>query len=154
MNNKSNKIEKLLWSIALPGFGQFLNRKYIKAITLIILEFIINTNSHLNMIIIYSFLGDITAAIDTTDYHWLMFYPCLYMFGMWDAYKDGGETAAYAYLPYALGAFLGTVGLIYSTDLKLFGVLWGPVWLAMLFAFIGIGIGILLFLMLNNRRKQ
>ena len=33
-----NPTEKLLWSIALPGFGQMLNGKYVKGILLIILE--------------------------------------------------------------------------------------------------------------------
>ncbi|KIL40729.1 membrane protein [Gordoniibacillus kamchatkensis] len=144
------KVEKLLWSIALPGFGQFLNKKYIKGITLILLEFIINTQAHLNVIIIYSFKGDIARAIETTNYHWLMFYPCLYMFGMWDAYKDGGNTKRYEYLPFVMGAFLATVGLIYSSDLRLFGILLGPVWLTMLFAFFGVGAGIVIFTFLQK----
>ena len=142
------KIEKLLWSIALPGFGQLLNGKYIKGITLILLEFIVNTKAHLNLIILYSFKGQIVRSIEATDYPWLMFYPCLYMFGMWDAYKDGGHTTPYAYLPSAMGAFLGTVGIIYSADLKLFGILFGPVWLPMLFAFLGIAIGIVIYKLL------
>ncbi|CAG7635847.1 hypothetical protein PAESOLCIP111_03711 [Paenibacillus solanacearum] len=146
----SNKIEKLLWAIALPGFGQFLNKQYVKGITLIILEFVINTQAHLNLLIIYSFQGDIDGAIQVTDYHWLMFYPCLYMFGMWDAYKDAGTTAPFAYLPFVLGAFFGTVGIMFSTKLKLFGVLFGPVWLPMLFAFIGIFTGIVFFLMIRR----
>jgi hypothetical protein len=148
--NSSNKIEKLLWCIAFPGFGQLLNKKYIKGITLIVLEFVVNSNANLNQIIIFSFKGDILSSIEYTDYHWLMFYPCIYMFGMWDAYKDGGETASYAYLPYVLGAFLGTVGLIYSSYLTIFGILLGPVWLAMMFAILGIGIGIAAFKVLHR----
>lgn len=152
-----NKIEKLLWSIALPGFGQFLNRKYFKGLTLILLEFIVNIKANLNMIIIYSFNGKIMTSIEVTDYQWLMFYPCLYMFGMWDAYKDGGSTTPYAYLPFALGAFLGTVGIMYSAQLKLYGLLLGPVWLSMLFAFLGIAIGIVLYKLINknlNNNKE
>jgi hypothetical protein len=151
--NNSNKMEKLLWSIALPGFGQFLNKKYIKGITLILLELIINTKAHLNLIIIYSFNGNISTAIKSADYHWLMFYPCLYMFGMWDAYKDGGTTASYAYLPFVSGAFLGTVGLIYSQEMKLFGILLGPVWMTMIFAFLGIGIGAIIFKLLQIKKS-
>lgn len=41
-----NAKEKLLWSIALPGFGQLLNGKYLKEILLIVLEFSINVQSH------------------------------------------------------------------------------------------------------------
>lgn len=151
--HKSNKIEKLLWAIALPGFGQFLNGKYVKGITLIILEFIVNYMSDLNQIIIDSFQGNIQEAIQKTDYHWLMFYPCLYMFGIWDAYKDGGDTTEYAYIPFVLGAFLGTVGIIYSDVFQPFGSLLGPVWLPMLFSFVGIAIGVVLFLFLKRRHS-
>lgn len=82
-----NAIEKLLWSIAFPGFGQFLNGKVIKGIVLIILEFLINVQANFNVVIIASFQGDIQNAIGQADYQWLMFYPCLYFYAMWDAYK-------------------------------------------------------------------
>ncbi|MFP3415777.1 hypothetical protein SB773_30515, partial [Bacillus sp. SIMBA_074] len=78
---KSAAIEKMLWSIALPGFGQLLNGKFVKGLILLTLEFIINLKSHLNQIIIASFQGDIPIAIRLTDFQWLMFYPCVYMFG-------------------------------------------------------------------------
>lgn len=68
-------VEKLLWSIALPGFGQVLNGKLFKGIFLIGLEVVINIQSNLNKVIIYSFQGNIQAAIEKVDYAWLMFYP-------------------------------------------------------------------------------
>lgn len=46
-----NPKEKLLWSIAFPGFGQLLNGKYVKGIIFISLEFIINVQSKFNQII-------------------------------------------------------------------------------------------------------
>lgn len=36
-----NGIESALWSIAIPGLGQLLNKKYFKGIILIALEFLI-----------------------------------------------------------------------------------------------------------------
>lgn len=146
MNNKivlSNRIEKLLWSIALPGFGQLLNHQYVKGVTLLILEFIINVKSHLNDVIIHSFHGEIQQAIANSNYQWLMFYPCLYMFAIYDAYKNGSseKLACFAYVPTAMAAFLATVGLTYSAKWQLFGLLLGPVWLTMLFCFLGLGIG-------------
>jgi hypothetical protein len=83
-------MDKLFWSIALPGFGQLLNGKYIKGIVLIALEFLINVQANFNEVIILSFQGNIQAAIQKADYGWLMFYPCLYFFAMWDAYRDTG----------------------------------------------------------------
>ena len=64
-----NQIEKLLWSIALPGFGQLLNGKYVKGIAFLILEFLINFKANLNTVIILSFQGEIKNAIEETNYH-------------------------------------------------------------------------------------
>lgn len=83
-------LEKFLWSIALPGFGQILNKRYLKGIVAISLEFLINVNSKLNLAIMYSFQGEITKAISSTNFQWLLFYPCLYLFAAWDACKDAG----------------------------------------------------------------
>lgn len=136
--NKS-AYEKLLWSIAFPGFGQLLNGKYFKGLVFLILEFLVNMQAHFNQIILLSFHGEIGAAIKHADYQWLMFYPCLYFFSMWDAVKDaGGGKDPSAYLPYVFSAFFVTVGLIFSPNLTLFGVLWGPVWLPMLFVVPGV----------------
>ncbi|GAB1810424.1 hypothetical protein [Priestia megaterium] len=130
----TNKLEAILWSIALPGFAQLLNRKFVKGIVFLLLEFLVNVNSHFNMVIMHSFQGNIREAIEATNYQWLMFYPCLYMFTMWDAYKDAkGETPPYSYLPFVFGAYFITIGLIYSPSLKLGQILFGPVWLPILF---------------------
>lgn len=143
--NKPNKLEVLFWSIALPGFGQFLNKKLIKGIIFIALEFIINVKSNFNIMIKESFLGNIEQAIYAANFQWIMFYPCVYMFGIWDAYRDASEeVSAYAFLPFAFGAFTITIGLIFSTNIKIFGVLLGPVWLPMVSLVPGVIIGILL----------
>jgi hypothetical protein len=78
---KHHRIEVLLWSIALPGFGLIiLNGKFLKGLLLIGLEILINVQSNLNEVIISSFHGHITEAIFNTNYQWLLFYPCIYMF--------------------------------------------------------------------------
>jgi hypothetical protein len=136
-----NRIERLLWSIALPGFGQFLNGHLCKGIILLLLEFVINVRSKLNETIILSFHGETQLAIDQTDYQWLMFYPCIYMFGIWDAYKGDVPTSQFTFIPFVISAFFATVGLILSPTLQLFGVLYGPVWLTLIFCFMGIAVG-------------
>ena len=106
--------EKLMWSIALPGFGQFLNGKYFKGTVLLILEFLINVKSNFNGVILLSFHGRIRNAIEHADYQWLMFYPCLYFFSMWDTVNDaGGRKDRYSFLPYVFAAFFVTIGLIF-----------------------------------------
>lgn len=144
-------LEKLMWSIALPGFGQFLNRRYFKGTILLILEFLINVQANFNQIILLSFHGKISDAIEVADYQWLMFYPCLYFFAIWDSVKDaGGGDHSFCFLPYVFSAFSVTVGLIYSTDLRIFGFLLGPVWLPMLFVIPGLLGGIILSKIFNK----
>jgi hypothetical protein len=143
MNN--DQIEKLLWSIALPGFAQLLNRKYIKGIIFIIFEVIVNVKSNFNSAIMFSFHGDIVTAIEKTNYQWLMFYPCLYFFAMWDAIKDAkGKTPPFSFIPFVFAAYFVTIGLIYSSKIKIFGILLGPVFLPILFTIPGLFIGFLI----------
>jgi hypothetical protein len=145
---KCTRTEVFLWSIALPGFGQILNGKFLKGLLLVLLEFIINVQSNLNELIISSFHGEIEKTINQTHYQWLMFYPCVYMFAIWDAYKDaGGGTSPYAVVPFVFGAYFGTVGIIFSRDLL------GAVWLGLVGMFLGIGLGLLLRTALRNRTK-
>ncbi|MGP4107851.1 hypothetical protein [Virgibacillus sp. L01] len=140
-----NPIEKLLWSAALPGFGQFLNRKLFKGTVLLILEFLVNVQANFNEVIILSFQGNIQQSIEQTDYGWLMFYPCLYFFAMWDAWKDaGGGKDRYSFLPFVFAAYSVTTGLVLCQTLTLFGVLFGPVWLPMLFVIPGVIIGLII----------
>jgi len=134
----SRAIEMLFWSIAFPGFGQFLNGKLIKGIVLIFLEFVINVQANLNTVIVYSFHGEINKAIQQVDYQWIMFYPCIYMFAIWDAYKDAGGGGPYAFLPFVFAAYFGTIGVIYSSEIL--GPIWLPITFLILGSFIGFGI--------------
>lgn len=148
------RLEAILWSIALPGFAQLLNRKFAKGLLLIVIEYFVNFLGNLNTAIVLSFHGQIEEAIQQTDYAWLMFYPCLYFFAMWDALKDAkGRKDRYAFVPFVFGAYIVTIGLIYSPTLKIFGVLIGPVFLPILFMIPGIGIGLLIKYILEVRRK-
>jgi hypothetical protein len=138
-------IEQLLWSIALPGFGQFLNRKYFKGTVLIFLEFLINVQSGFNEAIRLSFLGENAEAVKVIDFQWLMFYPCLYFFAMWDAYKDaGGGQSPYSFLPFVFSAYFVTVGLMYSAHVTIFGIFFGPIWLPILSVIPGVFTGLLI----------
>lgn len=139
---KKSKYEVLFWSIALPGFGQLLNHRYVKGFILIILEFIVNVMGNINKVIVFSFHGNIEEAIMEADYLWIMFYPCLYFFAIWDAYRDaGGGKKPYAFLPFVFAAYFVTVGIIYSTNFTIFGYLIGPMWLFIITTPIGLGVG-------------
>lgn len=77
----------LLWSLALPGFGQLYNRDYFIAVVLITLEFYTNYGSHLNLSLLYTFHGDLTRAHDMVNYEHGLFYPSIWGFSMWQAYN-------------------------------------------------------------------
>ncbi|RHW30381.1 hypothetical protein [Oceanobacillus profundus] len=138
-------VEKLLWSIAFPGFGQLLNKKYFKGIMVIFLEILINLQGHLNNVVVLSYHGKIEQAIQEADYQWILFYPCVYFFAMWDAYKDaGGGKRAFSFLPFVFSAYFVTFACMFSSELTLFGVLLGPIWLSTLGIIPGVIVGFIL----------
>ncbi|MDQ0257315.1 TM2 domain-containing membrane protein YozV [Evansella vedderi] len=147
-----NPKEALLWSIALPGFGQILNGKYVKGFLFIFLEVVVNVQANFNQIIVFSFLGEIDKAILHTNYQWLMFYPCVYFFAMWDAFKDaGGGKDKYASVPFVFCAYFVTVGLIFSYRMEIFGFLLGPMWLPILFVIPGLIVGVVVKKLLQKK---
>ncbi|PWK11286.1 hypothetical protein [Tumebacillus permanentifrigoris] len=146
---KVDSFERLLWSIAFPGFGQLLNGQVFKGVLFVGLEFLINVQSHLNAAIITSFHGDLSASVQQTNYQWLMFYPCVYMFAVWDSYTfAGGGQGRFGYLPFVFSAYTGTLGVIYSTDW------WGPVWLPIVGLMVGAVIGWMLRRLLVTLTKN
>ena len=147
MANKSKltKLEAVMWSIALPGFAQLLTGNLVKGILFVSLEFIVNVFSNFNKGIMYSFLGETEMALQVMDLQWLMFYPCLYMFAMWDAYREVmPEGEKLTFLPFVFSAYFVTVGLMYSPKVSLFGVFPGPVFLPMIFVIPGVTTGFLI----------
>ncbi|SFM01165.1 hypothetical protein [Pelosinus propionicus] len=129
----TNAVEKVFWSIAFPGFGQILNGKIAKGLLFIFLEFSINVNANLNEVIIFSFTGDISQAIAKTNYEWMMFYPCVYSFAIWDAFRDaGGGKSLYSFLPTVFCAYIGTLGVTYSPFFEIFGTRLGPILLGLM----------------------
>jgi hypothetical protein len=144
MINKTDKVEAVLWSIALPGFGQLLNGHLLKGIIFIFLECIINVMSLFNQAIMYSFLGEIPQAYEVVNYQWLMFYPCVYMYAIYDAYKFAdGVNPRLSFVPFVSGAFFVTVGLMYSPN-TIFGISFGPIWLPMISLIPGLSIGFII----------
>ncbi|SDI45990.1 hypothetical protein [Natribacillus halophilus] len=118
-----------------------MSKSYVKGITLVLIEILVNVQGNLNTLIVLSFQGQTQAAVQQADYLWIMFYPCLYFFAIWDAYRDvGGDQHAYMFLPFAMTAFITTIGVAYSS-LPIFGVVIGPIFLPILSSFIGLAIG-------------
>ncbi|PKR86849.1 hypothetical protein [Heyndrickxia camelliae] len=152
---KMEPLEAILWSIALPGFAQVLSGSLVKGILFILLEFLINVKSNFNEGIMLSFLGKTDTASKIINYQWLMFYPCLYMYAMWDAYKSALEKVKkYSYLPFAFGAYFVTIGLMYSPLIKIHNIFIGPIFLPMIFLIPGLIIGHVIGLILKKKSKE
>ena len=64
---------------------------YLIGVLLVALEFIINVKAGLNLSILYSFRGQLQNAIDVTNFQWLLFYPCVYAYSVWQAYNRATE---------------------------------------------------------------
>lgn len=152
---KMSRLEAVLWNIAFPGFTQLLTGQYIKGVLFVVLEFIMNVNSHFNRAIMYSFLGEIEQAEMLVNYQWLMFYPCIYMFSMWDAYRFAMPAEEkYSYLPFVFGAYFVTVGLMVSPKVTFFDIHPGPIFLPMIFLIPGLLVGDVIKRILKVRDKN
>lgn len=75
------------WSVAFPGMGHLLLSKYLRGFLLFIWEVIVNYKAHVNLLILYSFLGQFEKAKQVVDIQWLSFYIPAYLFAVWDSYR-------------------------------------------------------------------
>ncbi|AEG58527.1 hypothetical protein Desru_0229 [Desulforamulus ruminis DSM 2154] len=89
--SKANPWVAAVWSIMLTGFGHIYNNKIFKALILLGWTIAIMYFANLNGAIIQTFLGEFERAKQTIDYQWLLFFPSIYIFGIWDAYNDSTE---------------------------------------------------------------
>jgi hypothetical protein len=76
-----------LWSIFIPGFGQFYVQDYIPGLVLVIFEVALNLLSNLNVAIYYSFTGNFNKAASVIDMEYGLFYPSVYVYNIWHAYN-------------------------------------------------------------------
>lgn len=145
----------ILWSITFPGFGQTYNHQFLKATLFMLMEFVINLNGHLNPSIIHSFFWEIPLSQSVLDYRWIMFYPCVYVIPMWDAYAVAYKQTYSFYppasksLPFAIGAMFATIGVIYGSRLVP-----GPIFLPIILIIVGSLIGNWISRRLQKKRRH
>ncbi|GIN41223.1 hypothetical protein [Heyndrickxia oleronia] len=80
-----------LWSTTFPGYGHLLLHKYIRGFALIIWEVFINQISHLNLAMVYSFMGKFELAKEVLNVNYVYMYIPLYIFAIWDSYRTTVE---------------------------------------------------------------
>lgn len=75
------------WSVAFPGMGHLLLSKYLRGFLLFIWEVFVNYKAHINLLILYSFIGDFEKAKQVVDIRWMSLYVPTYIFAIWDSYR-------------------------------------------------------------------
>ena len=75
------------WSAALPGFGHMLLSKYLRGFILLIWEIIVNTQSNINLAMIYSFTGQFELTKSILEPRWMLLYIPTYLYSIWDSYR-------------------------------------------------------------------
>jgi len=82
-----NPVVIALWSTIFPGFGQIALGQYLKGYILIFWEILINTQSQLNLVILYTFTGRFQEATAAASPRWLLLYNAVFMYALWDSYR-------------------------------------------------------------------
>lgn len=76
-----------LWSAIFPGLGHLLLSKYIRGFLLFIWEIFVNYKANINLLILYSFVGDFEKAKSVVDIQWMTLYIPTYLFAIWNSYR-------------------------------------------------------------------
>ena len=79
------------WSALLPGFGHIYNSRALKSVVILTWAMAIIHFSHVNDVIIATFTGAYQKESNPVNYQWLMFFPSIYIFSIWDSYSDAVE---------------------------------------------------------------
>ncbi|HZG56768.1 hypothetical protein [Paenibacillus sp.] len=97
----------LWWSAAFPGTGHLLLQKYLRGFLLFVWEIVVNTQSQLNLAMVYSFNGRIEDAKAVIDWRWMALYAPVYLFAMYDSYRSAVDMNKFTYLAQRENAPIG-----------------------------------------------
>jgi hypothetical protein len=89
--DKRSPITALLWSMTIPSMGQlYIHRIFIGFFTLV-MTVIVMYLSHFLEALHYVILGDIEKSTGVLDAQWLLYFPSLYFFSIYDSYTNTVE---------------------------------------------------------------
>jgi hypothetical protein len=89
--SKKNPWLAAILSIFLGGAGHFYNFKIIKAVMLMGWHLAVWLNAGLNLALLETLHGNWKAVHQVIDYQWLLFWPSMHLFNIWNAYSDTVE---------------------------------------------------------------
>jgi hypothetical protein len=89
--DKRNPIMAIIWSLFMPGLGQLYIHRVITAFFVIIWGVVFFYLSHGLEALSLLFLGEIKQATDVINPEWLLFFPSIYGFAIFDSYINTVE---------------------------------------------------------------
>ncbi|WP_404460718.1 hypothetical protein [Sutcliffiella horikoshii] len=89
--DKRNPVMAVLWSLFIPGLGQLYLHRIVTAFFVIVWLVVFFYYSHGLEAISLLFLGEIDKATSVIDPEWLLFFPSLYGFAIFDSYINTVE---------------------------------------------------------------
>ena len=88
---RSNPWAAVAWSALLTGFGHLYNGRGFKSLILLGWAVTIIWMARINDSIIHTFMGEFERVGESVKYEWLLFFPSIYIFAIWDSYSDAVE---------------------------------------------------------------
>lgn len=76
------------WSAVFIGIGHIYNHKLLNGFILLGWGIAIAVNSNLPYILIFTMTGQFERINDVVNYKWLLFFPSIYFFSIYDAYSN------------------------------------------------------------------
>lgn len=89
--DKRNPVMAIIWSLFIPGLGQLYIHRIVTAFFVIVWCVVFFYYSHGLEAVSLLFLGEIEKATSTVKSEWLLFFPSLYGFSVYDAYINTVE---------------------------------------------------------------
>lgn len=89
--DKRNPVMAVIWSLFVPGLGQLYVHRIITAFFVIIWVIIFCYYSHGLEAISFLFLGEVQKATSVLKPEWLLFFPSIYGFSVFDSYINTVE---------------------------------------------------------------
>lgn len=89
--DKRNPMMALVWSLFVPGLGQLYIHRIVTAFFVIVWVVIFAYYSHSLEAISLLFLGKVQEATSVSDPEWLLFFPSVYGFAVYDSYVNTVE---------------------------------------------------------------
>lgn len=105
-----------LFSLFMPGFGQYYNRQFVKGTVFFVVEYFVNFFGKINNAILLDLIGYHKESINTVVYDHMMYYPVFYAYVVWDAwyYAKNGANKTTTAIPFLAAGICGEMAAIYS----------------------------------------